>query len=135
MTDNVALVQYSEIVKKIQAIHKKNSGIFERLKELEDTRERYERALKEEARDKGSMEDETIAVKVIDTYRKWYDFRIIEKFASTKELNLIKDEAIVVEVLRPEFETLVKDGKIDANVMQKAFREEKLTSKVIITEK
>ncbi len=135
MPNPVVLTQYSMICQKISALKKKNENVFERLEALEKAKAEFEQELKNEAREHGDMENEFVKVRVIESYRKWYDFRTLEKLATPKELNLIKDNAIVIEVLRPEFEQLVKEGKIDANLMQKSFMEEKITSKVSINEK
>ncbi len=65
---SLIFTQYTEVASKIQKLKQKNSNVFETLERLEEVQRKFEQELKEEARDKGEMENESFKVKVIDTF-------------------------------------------------------------------
>ena len=115
---------------------RENVGLVEKEKDLED----LDSQIKTIARD---ASDEDIADAVVGNfflridrpYKKFYDFKAIQKCAKKSELELITKEALKVEVDKPKFEELVAAGLVSKEVKQKAFREEEQTPRVSILEK
>lgn len=75
------------------------------------------------------------AVRVDRPFRRWYDLEAIEKFGSKSEIQLVKKEALRVEVDNSKFEELVKANFVSREVRQKSFREEPLSPRVSIVKK
>lgn len=128
------LDEFTDVCEKISKFENKNENIFKQYKTLLELRTELESQLKEIARDEGSTENDKVKVKVIEVYKKWYDFKIVQKLAAPKEMEeLFKNDAIITEVDKDIFNKLVKEGKVRADIQQKAFKEEKMTSKVNVS--
>lgn len=128
---------YTAVSQQIDAHMEKNADVFAELARLEDQRRVAEENLKSAVRATGeNIENARFVVKASPAFKKWFDWSKIKEIAKKPELAIIEKEAVrSVEIDPAAMQRLVMEGKIGANVVQAAFREEPLTTRVTIAKK
>lgn len=92
--------------------------------------------LKQEAKEKGDMENDIIKVSKIERYKKYYDYNEFIKNAEQGEATeLEKANGIKAEIDKTIFDELVEKNKISLDTKQKIFRETLLSVAINIKSK
>jgi len=127
---------YTESLLKLRQFESKHIDVFSKYNLIKESIENYQKILKELALDeKRDIENDTIKVKFSQPFKKWYDYQLVVKNSTPEELQIIMSEAVNVEIDRDKAEKLVKEEKLRPIVLQKAFKEEPMTSRVTIQQK
>lgn len=129
------LEEYTKTCKSIERFEEKYSDVFKHYKSLMENKEEQEKELKDLAREEGSIENNRIVVKVSEVWKKWFDYKKFTTKVDSKTIAKIEEAGgIKAEVSYEVVNKLIKQEeiKIDPELIQNSYLEEKQTSKVSI---
>ena len=134
MTYKEILTRYTEARQAIDAYKEENAEVFAGLTELETTLAELENELKATVRKLGrALENNYVSATPVESTRRYFDWSVIEQLSTPDELQAIKTNALKsVEVDPKAMQQLVLDGAIAPKIVQEAYREEAMTTRVTI---
>lgn len=132
-----ALDNYTDLLIKAELFKKNNAQVFADWEQLTNELEAAEADLKDFARSTGEdMENDTVKVTVSEKWKKYYDYNAVLVFANEQELATLKKfNGIKNEIDKLIMDECVANGLIRPEVKQESFREEMLTTAIIIKSK
>lgn len=127
--------RYTQARHAIESLKTKHEDVFSTLQSLEDVARAVEDELKAEVRTTGEItQNEFFIAKPTPSTKRWFDWATIKKLAKADELETIEKEAVVnVEVNAATMQRLVIESKIRPKIVQEAYKEEAMTTRVSIT--
>ena len=125
--------EYTEMLKSLQKFEEENAEVLEMYSALQDLKSHLDQEIKVWAQENGDVENDTVKITVARPYKKWYDIATIKEDRETW-LILRAEEAIkkTIEVDKDIIDALVRDEKINRELVAKAYSEEALTPRVSI---
>jgi len=127
-----ALDAYTKSQDKAKSFFKKNQSILSKWETLQNEISQTENLVKTETREiQMSYFNKQFKVTFSPAWKKWYyvDFLLS---ADSEVVKLIKADCLKQEIDKVAFEQLVEQGQIPVELQQEAFREEAMTSRVLI---
>jgi len=134
---NEALIDtYTKKFLEIEVFKTVNASTLNKLENLQKELDEIAVDLKEEAKLKGDMENEVMKVSVSERWKKYYDYDAFLAFAEDKELKTLKQfKGTKTEIDKVVLEECVNQGLIRKEVQQGSFKEELLSTAVLIKNK
>ena len=137
MKTNETLNRYSATLVDIQLLKNNNAEVFKQLEILEQDRAELEIKLKEKIKENGvDVENDIVKITISEAWKKYYDYELFIGNASQEEVNsLVAANGVEREIKKEIFDECVKQGLISGNTKQSSFKEEQMTTRIIIKSK
>lgn len=131
------LKNYTDTLLRLNLFKKLNAKTLSGLGELEsnllDAKALLQNKVKETKTD---IENKVVKVSYIERYKKYYDYKSFLKIENEKEyLELEKAKGIITEIDKKVFDDCVKKGNISRETRLAIFKEELLSTSVLIKNK
>src|SRR3990167_2496679 len=114
MTLKSLLQEYTDLIQTI------GQDKLDRLEELGIEVKTAARELSDE--EVGKVKTDLFKITISRPFKKYYDFKLLKKYATKAEYEVIEDKALKVEVDKLTFEELVKSGLVSKTLKQKSFK-------------
>jgi len=125
---------YTAINEQLGNFKEQHTDIFEEIARLEDQLRVAEENLKSAVRETGEpIKNARFMVKPAASFKKWLDWATVKTTAKKDELETIEARAVKsVDLDMKVMQELVMEGKIRPELVQTAYKEQQLTTRITI---